>query len=340
MNPDLFKNAPPEEFILVREDRLLSFVTSCFERAGSVPEQAEVIARLLVDADLRGVRSHGTRGARGYATAMEQGSANPAPDIRVVHQTPATVVLDGDGAVGYWPMVQAARMAVERARETSVGLGLVRHIGHYGSAGHYSRICQEAGCVGISMQGYRNEGRSRNVDPKPSVGYSGDPPLSIAIPGGDEPGVVMDMGASVFGHYYAQEGYGDLLERVPTAFMRSISLIAVTTLLGGALTGFTAPEGDAVQERWPGAGMGGMVLAIDLEQVVDADLFRAEADRYARDLRANYTPIPGTDGVRLPGSLEAGRMERYRREGIPYGAPEQEGARAMGEHFGVALPWD
>ena len=303
MNADRYKNQPPDEYIAVREDRLLSFVTVCFERAGSVPEQAAVIARLLVDADLRGVRSHATRGARGYAMAMEQGSANPAPDIRIIHQTPATVVMDGDGAVGYWPMVQAAQLAVGRARDTSLGLALVRHIGHYGSAGHYSRICQAAGCVGISMQGYRNEGKSRNVDPKPSVGYSGDPPLSIAIPGGDEPGVVVDMGASVFGHYCAQEGYADLLERVPNAFLRSVGLIAVTTLLGGALTGFTAPEADATQERWPGAGMGGMVLAIDLDQVVDADLFRAEADRYTRDLQANYTPLPGTDGVRLPGSL-------------------------------------
>ena len=340
METDRFKNAPPDQYLLVREDRLLSFVTTCLGRAGSVPAQAGVMARLLVDADLRGVRSHGTRNTHGYAMALEEGRANPAPDIRVIHQTPATVVLDGDGALGYWPMVQAAALAVERARETGVGLGLVRHIGHYGSAGHYSRICQKAGCIGFSVQGYRSEGKSRNVEPKPSVGHSGDPPISFAIPGGDEPGVVLDMGASVFGHYFGKEGYEDLLERVPGAFFRSVGLIAVTTLLGGALTGFTAPEGDAIQERWSAAGMGGTVLAIDVAQVVDADKFLEEADRYARDLSANYAPIPGTDEVRLPGALELERMKRYRREGIPYGEPEQEAARRAGEHFGVATPWE
>ncbi|MFH1571035.1 MAG: Ldh family oxidoreductase [Gemmatimonadota bacterium] len=339
MDPDRFKNAPPEEHVLVREDRLLAFATTCFERAGASRKHATVIARLLVDADLRGVRSHGTRNTRGYALAMEQGQVNPLPDIRVVHRTATAVVVDGDGALGYWPMVRAAGLAVERAHDTGVGLGLVRHIGHYGSAGHYSRICLEAGCVGFSVQGYRDEGKSRHVDPKPSVGFSGDPPLSFAIPGGAEPGVVLDMGASVFGHYQ-RPGYEDLLERVPGAFFRSLGLIAVTTLLGGALTGSTGPEGDAIQARWPGAAMGGLVLALDVGQMVDLDLFRAEADRYARDLRTHYAPLPGTDGVRLPGSLEAERTARYRQEGIPYGPPEQEAARALSAQYGVELPWD
>lgn len=119
-----------------------------------------------------------------------------------------------------------------------------------------------------------------------------------------------------------------------------MGLIAVTTLLGGALTGFTGPEGDAIGERWSDAGTGGMVLAIDVVQVVHPGLFRAEVEHYARDLKANYAPIPGTDGVRLPGELEAERVERYRREGVPYGEREQEAARAAGAHFGVEVPWE
>lgn len=333
------KNQPPDDYILVQEERLLAFVTAGFEKAGVEAEHASLISRLLVNADMRGVRSHGTRNACGYAMGFERGSLNPRPDIRVVHETPAAVVVDGDGTLGYWPMVRAAELAVGRAKETGLGMGLVRHIGHYGSAGHYARICKEAGCVGFSAQGYRSEGTSRNVDPKPSVGYSGDPPFCFAIPGGEEPGMVLDAGASIFG-FYRGEGYEDLLERLPGAFFRSIGLIAMSTLLGGALTGFTAPESDAIHERWPGAAHGGMVLAIDVAQMVSFDLFRAEADRYARDLRANYAPIPGTDRVRLPGAIEEERMARYRREGIPYGEPEQKSARALQEHFGVPLPWD
>jgi len=334
LEPRLFHNAPPTDFVRVREDRLLAFVTTCFERAGSAPEQAACIARLLVNSDLRGVRS------RGYALAMEGGGLNPNPDVRVVYETAAAAILDGDGALGYWPMAQAAARAVDKATETSVGLGLVRHIGHYGSAGHYSRICQEAGCVGLSVQGYRGEAGTPRPEPKPSVGHTGDPPISFAIPAGDGPGVVVDMGASVFGNYAGKPGFEELLEQVPAAFFRSVGLIAVATLLGGALTGLTGPEGDAAAQRWPGARMGGMVLAVDVGQLVDTDLFRAEVERYARDLRANHAPLPGTHGVRLPGELEAERLVEYRRDGIPYAGREQEAARELGERFGMEVPWE
>jgi len=119
-----------------------------------------------------------------------------------------------------------------------------------------------------------------------------------------------------------------------------MGLVAVSTLLGGALTGFTAPAPDAIQERWPGAAHGGMVLAIDLEQVVGGNLFRTEADRYSRDFRANYAPIPGTGAAWLPGATEDQRMAQYRREGIRFGEGEQNAARALHEHFGVPLPWN
>ncbi len=207
-------------------------------------------------------------------------------------------------------------------------------------AGHYARICLEAGCVGFSVQGYRDEGASRNIDPKLSAGFSGNPPISFAIPAGEEPAMVLDAGASVLASY-SGEGSEELLERLPSAFFKSMGFIAVSTLLGGAMTGFTAPAADAIQERWPGAAHGGMVQAIDLEQVVDGDLFRAEADRYSRDLRANCAPIPGTDAAWLPGATEEQRMmARYRAEGIHFGEPEQSAARALHERFDVPLPWD
>jgi LDH2 family malate/lactate/ureidoglycolate dehydrogenase len=119
-----------------------------------------------------------------------------------------------------------------------------------------------------------------------------------------------------------------------------MGLVAVANLLGGALTGFTTAEGDAIEALWPGADRGGMVLAIDVEQMVGGALFRAETDRYSRDVRANYAPIPGTDTAWLPGATEQLCATRSRAEGIRFGEPEQNAARTMHEHFDVPLPWD
>ena len=87
-------NRPPELFVQVQEDRLLAFAIACFERAGLDHDHAATISRLLVNSDLRGVRSHGTRTVNHYCQAFEDGRLNPQPEIRQVHETPTAVVFD------------------------------------------------------------------------------------------------------------------------------------------------------------------------------------------------------------------------------------------------------
>ena len=72
-------NRPPEAFVRVDEERLLNFSTACFEKAGLTHEHAALISRLLVNSDLRGVRSHGTRTVNRYCAGFESGSLNPNP---------------------------------------------------------------------------------------------------------------------------------------------------------------------------------------------------------------------------------------------------------------------
>lgn len=328
-------NNPPEEFIRVSEARLLAFVTECFHRSGC--DHAAVIARLLVNSDLRGVRSHGTQKTDGCCKGFATGALNPTPEIAVVHETQALVVLDGDGTLGYLPMVRAAERAVAMAREQGVGVALVRHIGHYGSAGHYTRICSDAGCIGYSVQGYRNEAVPKS--PPVYAVNSGNPPFSFAFPGGQEWAIVVDAGAA-FDSPYPAEGFDELAHSFPSPFYKSMGMVAASTLIGGALTGFTSAESDAVQERWPRAGMGGTVIALDPDVAGDGPAFAAEVDRYVRAIRDGHLPLPGTDRVHLPGHLEEERMVEYRAEGIPYGAREQAGLREVGARLGLKLPWE
>lgn len=331
-------NLPPAEYVLVQEDDHLSFVSACFRKSGLEPDHAGLIARLLVNSDLRGVRSHGFRWMVGYCRLFRDGKLNTRPQVRLVHETPAAVVLDGDGTLGYMPMIRATEAAIDRARQVGVGLGLVRHIGHYGAAGHYTRLCLERGCVGFSVQGFRRDGNAASRPEKPSVAFTGAPPMSFSVPTTEQPGFVLDMVAHALSGYHAP-GFEDLPERIPAAFFKSIGLVAAANLMGGALTGFTLPESDALEERWPGARMGGTILAIDAGIAAPADVVRAEADRYSRDIGATYAPMPGHDRALLPGAIEEEILARSRREGIRFGAEEQQAAQALHEDWGVALPW-
>jgi LDH2 family malate/lactate/ureidoglycolate dehydrogenase len=201
----------------------------------------------------------------------------------------------------------------------------------------------EAGCVGFSVQGWRNQGQQKTdgggPNPGALLGYFGNPPICFAIPGGkDEPPVVLDAATCILADDQRGPEFDALFSMIPAAFFKSIGYGAVATLLGGALTGFTLS--DETWGKYSAARMGGMVLAIDIETVVPAAVFGAESDRLARDIRNHYKPMPGNDESLLPGAVEERIFALHRAEGIRYGEMEQENARAVSARLGVPLPWD
>lgn len=333
-------NRPPETYVLVQEERLLAFAIACFKKVGLDEDHATLISRLLVNSDLRCVRSHGTRTVNGYCSGFEQGHLNLRPDVRTIQETPAAGVLDGDGTLGYLPMVRATELAIRKAMEVGIGMGMARHIGHYGSAGHYTRLCMEAGCIGFSVQGYPEMGNARSRSPKPNVGSFGNPPMCFAIPSGSEPSLVLDGGTYILGQVpHSPEYVQELFQRIPEAFYRSFGLAAISGLMGGGLAGITLPPAREIAKKWPGASLGGMVLAIHVGAVVPEDAFRAEVDRMVRDIRETHEPMPGRDRALLPGAIDEERLQKYRQEGIHYGEMEQTQAREVSQRLGIPLPW-
>lgn len=337
-------NRPPETFVCVQEDRLLTFATDCFRHAGLDDEQAALIARLLVNSDLRGVRSHGTRALRRYCAELENGQLNPNPQVKTVTETPAAVLLDGDGGLGYMPTMRATQMAIDRARQVGIGMGMVRGIGHYGSAGHYTRVCQAAGCIGYSVQGPEGYGDyiqgTQGRQTRSSLAGFGCPPASWAFPGGQEPGVVLDGGTPTLMGVRDPDTYNQLLGEIPSGVFKGIGYTAVSNLLCASLTGLAEQDARAVRERWPEAKEGSMVLAIHIPTFTPPGAFTAESDRMVRDVAANYDPLPGYDRSLLPGAIEEELAAQHRAEGVRYGEAEQDAARGLAERYGLALPWE
>ena len=332
-------NQPPEASVTVFEERLLAFATACFEKSSVGAEHARILARLLVNSDLRGVRSHGTRQVGGDCSHFAEGILNPNPQIRIVRETPAVVAVDGDGGLGYVPMVQATEMAIARAGDVGLGMATVRGIGHYGSAGHYCRMCMEAGCIGFSVQGSVGHGDAAGHDIRPQLAFFGNPPICFALPGRDGPGVVLDAATCILADYQRGPEYEALISKIPAAFFKSVGYTAVAALMGGGLAG-VMERSDQARERWPRARAGGTILAIRIDAAVDEDAFYDEVDRLVRDVAESFEPFPGLDRALLPGAIEAERFEQYRREGIPFGEYEQKAVREACTRLEVPLPWD
>ena len=137
----------------------------CFEKAGLANDHAAIISRLLVNSDLRGVRTHATRNTDGYCRSFEDGGHNARPDIQILHETPTALALDGNGTLGYLLMVRATEHAISKSKDVGIGMGLMRYVGHY------ARIRNEASCIGSSVPGYPDEGKATGSGDESQLGY-------------------------------------------------------------------------------------------------------------------------------------------------------------------------
>ena len=156
---------------------------------GCPPDQAETASKTLVSADLRGVDSHGVARLSGYVRLWEAERIKPKPNIKIVHETPSTAVVDGDAGLGLVVGPAAMKIALEKARNVGTGWVSVRNSNHFGIAGYHSMLALKEDMIGISMT---------NASPLVAPTWSkerllGTNPIAVAIPAGEEPAFVADF---------------------------------------------------------------------------------------------------------------------------------------------------
>ena len=171
---------------------LRELVRGIFERNGMSAPHATLIADVLVWADLRGMGTHGVMRVPQYVRFIGKGDLNPRPEMRRAQDGPAFVLLDADRAAGPIAMMEGTRAAREKARSAGIGLSLVRQTTHTAALGYYTQAAARDGFAAIAL------GTS-----SPLMAYHGaraagvsTAPLSIAVPGEDEP-FALDMASSM-----------------------------------------------------------------------------------------------------------------------------------------------
>jgi ureidoglycolate dehydrogenase (NAD+) len=330
-------NRPPEQFRRLAAEQLRAFAAACLRQAGLVQAHAEQLAQLLTNSDLRGVRSHGTRALYGYCRTLRDRGVNPDPHIQVLRETEAAVYIDGDGGLGYAPLMLATEKAIQKAKARGLAAGAACHIGHYGAAGHYVRRALQEDCLAASVQGAYPQYYRSNQD-KRAAQY-GNPPLCLGLPGQDGPPVILDGATCILADYQRGESFEALEELIPAAFFKSMGYTAVATLLGGALVGQGNERARALEKKWPQARMGGLILVIDLGLFAPADEVRRGVDELVRLAGKEMIPLRGYDQVTLPGTIEYRKEQEYASQGVPVGLEDVERLEKCGAEFGVRPPW-
>src|SRR5687768_2481358 len=100
---------------------LFSFTQAVLEKLGCTEADAELATKVLLSADLRGVDSHGVARLSGYVRLWEAKRANMQPEVKVIHETPSTAVIDGDGGLGLVVAPFAMQVAIDKAKNVGTG---------------------------------------------------------------------------------------------------------------------------------------------------------------------------------------------------------------------------
>jgi L-2-hydroxycarboxylate dehydrogenase (NAD+) len=319
---------------------LIAFTHDALAACGVPDADALTAAEKMIEADLTGFDAHGIFRLAFYVSLLKEARVNPSADIKVLQRSASTALLDGDNGIGHLVIATAANLALELARETGVGWVGVRRSNHAGAAGIYPEMIARRGMVGM----YAAVSTANHMALWGSAeALLGTNPISIAVPAGKEPPVVLDIATSVASYgtirQYAIKGTpmpegwvvhsktgqpitdpkqtseGVLL---PIGGHKGSGIALMIGLLAGVLNGaaFARDVADATGRGSGPSNTGQLVLALDVARFMPAELFAAEVDRQLNELRASPT-LPGVEAIRIPGEDRRRRRIERNTNGLP-----------------------
>lgn len=162
-------------------EELRGLARQCFEVAGVRREFAETIAEVLVDADLRGVPSHGTTRVKAYLQRMHNGFIDPDARPSVAVERGGMMLLEGNNGFGAVAGMDAARLALERVAEHGVVWMTVQGTNHIGPLGYYTQwLAEQGACSMLFSNAAPTVAGFGGVRP-----VYGTNPFSAGVPGGE-----------------------------------------------------------------------------------------------------------------------------------------------------------
>lgn len=131
------------------------YLETVFDKLGFSQQDGQLLADTLVDADLRGISSHGIQRLAWCRQMIKDGTIVPTKQPKVVRELPGSVLVDANQNMGQIAANLAMDKVIEKAKKVGVGIAVVRNSNHFGIAGYYARKALAAGLVGIALTNTR-----------------------------------------------------------------------------------------------------------------------------------------------------------------------------------------
>jgi LDH2 family malate/lactate/ureidoglycolate dehydrogenase len=318
-------------------DRLRDLTVGLLVAAKVPAEEAEIVARHCVNANLAGHDSHGIIQIPTYLDRMKAGHIVPGAPWTVVQESPTTTVIDGHWGFGYVVNEKAMRMTIEKAKTTNIAAATVFRQGHIGRLASYPMMAAEAGMIGMI---WADSGRS----PKGVAPFGGREarlgtnPWSIAVPSTLTGPLFIDMATSAvaMGKVKLAAARGQSIPKGWIVDSEGSLSTDPNEIKGGALLPLGGPSegykgyglaviGEILCGLLTGLGFGVeptgrhndgcFMIAIKVEAFRSLPVFQQEVADLARYLK-DTPPSEGSSGVLYPGEIEHRTEAERSRDGI------------------------
>ncbi|KAI0204616.1 Malate/L-lactate dehydrogenase [Astrocystis sublimbata] len=330
------------------------FVEDVLVGNGVPASNAEIVARCLVAADLRGVDTHGINRIPSYMARVRQGVLDAKANPVLTHVTPVVAQIDGKNGFGFLAASKGMAAAIDMAREFGIGMVSIKHSNHFGMS---AWIVQQAIDAGMMSLVFTNS--SPALPPfgakEKQLGVS---PIACGAPGGKERPFILDMAPSVAarGKIYKAKRRGEKIPldwaldsegrptddpeaalggvMQPMGGPKGSGLSIMMDVFSGVLSG-SAFAGHVTGPYDPSkpSDVGHFLVAIKPDLFMSLEDFRGRMDYlYQRVVGADKAA--GVNRIYFPGEVEQLRKEERERTGIPLVQAELDTLNEEAERVG------
>ncbi len=344
----------------VSQKGLESYCVQVLCACGMDEPDAQCVAEALVNADMRGIHSHGLIRVEGYAQCLLSGGVRARACTTILTEGAGYASMDANGGMGIPASLRAMRLAMKKAEKTGISMVNVRSSHHHGACGYYTSQCANEGMIGLAMS-------TGDIIMAAAGGYVpaiGNNPFSYAFPAGKYGIVCYDIAMSAVA---AGKISMAIEERrpIPPGWLLDLEGNPTTDPkqydLGGALLPFGGYKGYGLSmfveglagllsgaamladiHAWntdPGScgNVGHCFIAIDPKKVAPLVDFPTRVEAMLEKLATGST-APGVSRILFPGQLEMEREEEARANGLELSRATVAALQRVESITGVKLP--
>ncbi|EZF68653.1 hypothetical protein H105_08674 [Trichophyton soudanense CBS 452.61] len=315
------------------------FVQRVLEKNGVPSANASIVAKCLVDADLRGVDTHGINRIPSYMERIRQGVLDPKASPSLTQVTPVVARVDGHNAFGFISATMAMDHAIEMAKEFGIGMVSVHNSNHFGMSASFVRQAVDANMMSLIFT---------NSSPALPVWggkerLMGASPIACGAPSGpNSPPFILDLAFSVAarGKIYKAHRRGEAIPEGwaldangshttdPAAALRGVmlpiggpkgsALSIMMDVFSGVLSGSSfAGHVTGPYDPSKPAGVGHFIMALKPDLFLSLDEFKDRMD-YLYKRVVTCEKMRGVDRIYYPGQIEIITSQERAKDGIPY----------------------